>query len=301
MATVLTAAGAQPVQRVEWGPALAGALIAAALGTVMIAFGAAIGLSLTSPWPAASGLSAWATAIFVTYWTAMVQVLTFAVGGYLAARLLTPTALTVDDRSLRDGFHGLLVWALGVIFMAVIAAAGSSLAVSSASTVASGTAAGAGAAMGGPAGRAAVNPSDYAVDLLLRPVAGATPPGGAQARPGDDGALRADLGRVFAGVIRNRELTVRDRDYLAQVVATRTGAAPEDARRRVTEAVNEARDLEIRAREQADKARKATVVAGFTAAATLLIGLAAACAAGVFGGRQRDDNAPFHLWGRPIW
>jgi hypothetical protein len=186
--------------------------------------------------------------------------------------------------------------------MAALAAFGGALAAGSASRVAAGAAAGTGAAMSGSARTATstINPADYAVASLLRPVAGATP-SAASPTLGDETLARADLSRVFTSVIRNRELTARDRDYLTQVVVARTGASEDDARRRVTEAVNEARDLEIAARQAADQARKSAVLAGFTAAAALLIGLAAACVAAVFGGRQRDDNLPVQIWGRQIW
>jgi hypothetical protein len=300
MATLVQDPGSTLVSRIEWGPVIAGALVAAALGTIVITFGSAVGLSLTSPWPG-SGLSLWATAIFVVYWSVVAQILSFAAGGYLSARLRSGNGRVGDEARFDDGMHGLLMWAVGVLMMASLAAFGAALAAGTASRVAAGAAAGTGAAMSGPSGTAAgsINPADYAVATLLRPVAGATPPANAQGPA--DALTRADLNRVFSSVVRNRELTIRDRDYLAQVVIGRTGASEEDARRRVTDAVNEARDLEIRARQAADQARKAAVLAGFAAAAALLIGLAAACAAAVFGGRQRDDNLPVQLWGRQIW
>jgi hypothetical protein len=302
MAAIVHDSGTISAPPIEWGPVVAGALVAAALGSVAIAFGAAVGLSLTSPWPG-SGISLWATLIFVTYWSVLVQILAFAAGGYLAARLRARTvSVAAGDRQFSDGVHGLLMWAVGVLMMALLVAFGSATAAGTASRLAAGTAAGAGAAMSGGSGpAAAVNPADFAVASLLRPVPGATPPATGGASGADDTLLRADLARTFGSVIRNRELTVRDRDYLAQVVSSRTGASQEDARRRVTDAVNEARDLEIKARAAADTARKSAVLAGFTTAAALLIGLAAACAAGVCGGRHRDENVPVNVWGRPIW
>jgi hypothetical protein len=288
--------------RIEWGPVIAGALVAAALGTIAIAFGGAVGLSLTSPWPG-SGISLWATGVFIVYWSVLVQVLSFAAGGFLAARLRSRITPAGHEGRFDDGVHGLLMWAVGVLMMAALAAFGGALAAGSASRMAAGAAAGTGAALSGQSSAAtpaAINPAEFAVATLLRPVAGATPPA-SPSNEGNEALTRADLGRVFSSVLRNRELTLRDRDYLAQVVVGRTGASEDEARRRVTEAVNEARDLEIRARQAADQARKSAVLAGFAAAAALLIGLAAACAAAVFGGRQRDENLPVQLWGRPIW
>lgn len=300
MATVLASATPVPASRVEWGPVLAGALIAAALGTIFIAFGGAVGLSLTSPWPN-SGITLWSSLVFVGYWSVMVQILTFAAGGYLAARLRSGVAARGEHNRFDDGAHGLLMWAIGIVMMALLAAFGSTVAAGNASRIAAGGAAGAGAAMSGPSSgaTAAINPSETATALLLRPVPGATP--APDAARGDDAALRADLARVFAGVIRNRELTTRDRDYLAGIVSTRTGASDADARQRVTDAVNEARDLEIRARDAADKARKASVIAGFTIAVGMLLGLAAACAAAVFGGTQRDEEVEVAVFGHRIW
>lgn len=300
MATVLASATPVAASRVEWGPVLAGALIAAALGTIFIAFGGAVGLSLTSPWPN-SGITLWSSLVFVGYWSVMVQILTFAAGGYLAARLRSGVTARGEHNRFDDGAHGLLMWAIGIIMMALLAAFGSTVAAGNASRIAAGGAAGAGAAMSGPStgAGAAINPSETATAFLLRPVPGAT--AAPDAARGDDAALRADLARVFAGVIRNSELTTRDRDYLAGIVSTRTGASEADARQRVTDAVNEARDLEIRARDAADKARKASVIAGFTIAVGMLLGLAAACAAAVFGGTQRDEEVEVAVFGHRIW
>lgn len=300
MATILASASPAATARIEWGPVIAGALVAAALGTIAIAFGGAVGLSLTSPWPN-SGISLWSSLVFVGYWSVVVQIMSFAAGGYLAARLRSGVAMRGEHNRFDDGAHGLLMWAIGIIMMAILAAFGGTVAAGNASRIAAGGAAGAGAAMSGPSSSAtaAINPSETATALLLRPVPGATP--APDAARGDDAALRADLARVFASVVRNRELTTRDRDYLAGIVSARTGATEADARQRVTEAVNEARDLEIRARDAADKARKASVIAGFTLAVGMLIGLVAACAAAVLGGTQRDEETEVAIFGHRIW
>jgi len=131
---------------IDWAPVFAGAIGAAALGLVFIAFGAAIGLTLTSPWPG-SGLSLVATGIFVMYWTALVQIISFAAGGYIAGRL-RPAAAEIgkDERQFRDGAHGFLVWGVGVVMMALVTAFGGGVAARSGSTVAAGAAAGIGAA-----------------------------------------------------------------------------------------------------------------------------------------------------------
>src|SRR5688572_14148258 len=70
----------------DWGPVLGGAIGAAALSFLFLTFGGAIGLSITSPWPN-TGASAVTVAIVVGLWMAIVQIISFAAGGYLAGRL----------------------------------------------------------------------------------------------------------------------------------------------------------------------------------------------------------------------
>ena len=96
-------------------------------------------------------------------------------------------------------------------------------------------------------------------------------------------------------------MTARDRDYLTPVVANRTGLPEAEAQKRVDEAVTEAKNLEIKAREAADKARKTALITGFLAAASLLIGLAVACAGASLGGRHRDENRSPEFFGHRFW
>ena len=114
-------------------------------------------------------------------------------------------------------------------------------------------------------------------------------------------SLRAETTRIFRTAIDNRALTQRDRDYLAQVVAARAGLPEAEAQKRVDEAVREAQTLEVKAREAADKARKTAVITGFMAAASLLLGLAAACIGASLGGRHRTENLSPAFFGRRFW
>jgi len=245
-------------------------------------------------------------AIAVGVWAMVVQIGSFAAGGYLAGRMRGGWDGTVEERDFRDGTHGFLVWATGVVFGAlVLAIAGGATAFTAAqsgSMVAAGAASGA-AAQGTQA--LARSPSDYAVDLLLRP--GPAAAGGASATQtgaanrGSDENVRAESMRIFRSTIDNRSLTARDRDYLAQMVASRTGLPEAEAQKRVDEAVKEAQNLEIKAREAADKARKTALITGFMAAASLLLGLGAACVGASLGGRHRDENRSPEFFGRRFW
>ncbi len=282
----------------DWGPVLGGAVGAAALSFLFLTLGGAIGLSITSPWPS-SGASIVTVAIVVGLWMAIMQVASFAAGGYLAGRLRASWAdTTLVEHQFRDGAHGFMVWATGVVLGAILlgmtGAGALGILVQSGSLVAAGAASG--AAAKGTQGLA-TGPADYAVDLLLRPG-----PRVGQTQPAQNvDGVRTEAGRIFTSAIDNRAFTARDRDYLTQVVVARTGLPEVEAQRRVDAAVTEARDLEIKAREKAEKARKAALIAGFIAAATLLISLAAACAGASLGGRHRDENKSPEFLGYRFW
>ena len=82
---------------VDWGPIILGTLGALAIMVVLMTFGGALGLSVTSAQPYA-GLSAKALAVLAGLYAALVHVASFSAGGYLAGRLRTPwvTSDTVE-------------------------------------------------------------------------------------------------------------------------------------------------------------------------------------------------------------
>jgi len=154
---------------------------------------------------------------------------------------------------------------------------------------------------------------DAAVDSLLRPptaeVAAAdtpampaprTPSPAAGPSPGPSSAQIAQLpadsreaiNRTITAAVADGKLSVEDRRYLAQVVASRTGVPAAEAERRVDE-------VYAKAMSAVETARKAAVAAGLATATALLLGLAAAWYAAQRGGRHRDQNIPakFRLGG----
>jgi hypothetical protein len=138
--------------------------------------------------------------------------------------------------------------------------------------------------------------------MLLRP----TPrTGGAAQTTGasnqDAAALRNEIRRIFSSTIGNRELTERDRDYLAQVVSSRTGLSQEEAQSRVDSTIQDVQKFETQVRQKAETARKYGLISGFLAAASLLIGLAAAVGGAHLGGRHRDEGTVAHLFGHRFW
>ena len=189
MATIVEVSEGDAVARparfsyLEWGPVIAGALGAAAIALVFFTFGSAIGLSVVSPYPYA-GLSVTTFLVLAALFTALVQVGSFAAGGYLAGRMRSPWLSGVEsERQFRDGSHGFAVWAVGILIGAAIALSGAGgalkTAVQATATLSAGAVAGGGAAMGPAiADRVSMQPSDMAIDLLLRPA-----PGQMAARP----------------------------------------------------------------------------------------------------------------------
>ena len=107
---------------VAWPAVVAGAVAALALSFALLALAAGFGLAFVSPWPTVSGSHGDFTplvgsAIVVT------QVLSCALGGYLAGRLRTKwTSIHDHEVHFRDTVHGLLVWALSTALGVLLAA-----------------------------------------------------------------------------------------------------------------------------------------------------------------------------------
>ncbi len=297
VATPGTSVVQAPVRYLEWGPVIAGAIAAAAISFVLLAFGSALGLLAISPYPY-RGLSASTFLIVATLYAALVQVCSYAAGGYLAGRMRTPWPDIVEgERHFRDGAHGFAVWALGLlVFAAVVASGAGNIAkttTDAASKIASGAAQG---AAGGAAGGLSLSPADYGTDFVLRPGAKGTPNTPAA------NADRAPIARLFTASLESGSLSNDDRTYLAQTVADRTGLSQADAEKRVDQAFAQARQAEQKARDLANEARKKTALAGFATAATLALACAAACLAAGLGARDRDERtAPYWMGAARFW
>ena len=145
---------------VSWGAIAAGAVGAAALALLLIAFGAGLGLSAVSPW-SDSGVSASTFKTGTGIYLVIVAVMSSAVGGYLAARLRTKwVGVHTHEVFFRDTAHGFIAWAFATL-----------LSATALSSVTGYLANGAAAGVGGAASQAArsVNPADIYVDKLFRP------------------------------------------------------------------------------------------------------------------------------------
>jgi hypothetical protein len=311
-AAVIGAAG--PVRSVQWGAVILGALGATAISMVLLTFGAGLGLSATSAQPYA-GASAKAIAVISALYAAITMVAAFGAGGYVTGRMRLPATQELAEHEFRDGAHGFAVWALGIVIGGVVAVSGVSGAVKTAvqATAAIGGGAAAGAASNPALGQAALSmtPTDYAVDRLLAPApvaapaaAGAAPAGAAPAA--GPAPTRADFAgpmtRVFAASLKSGQLEARDRTMLVQMVMQRTGMPQAEAEKRVDETYAELKTADQKARDAADAARKAALITAFAAAATLLLGCAAACVGASAGAKHRAENTEVVFFGsRRFW
>jgi hypothetical protein len=251
---------------VSWPAVFAGATVTAALAVVLVALGVGFGLESISPWPS-SGARATTLAVASIVWLVAMQVIASSIGGYLAGRLRTKWArVHTDEVFFRDTAHGFLSWALASVALAAFLASGVAALgrASSAETASS----------AGQADRIAGAESFY-VDALFRssrPVVAAA---------GSPDTVRAEAGRVLTRILGRDDREADDRNYLVQLVSTRTGLGNAEATRQVDDVIG-------RARADLDAARKTAARISLWSFLALLIGAFCASYAATIGGRQRD-------------
>ena len=268
--TVETVEFATPVEEsrtISWVAVVAGAIAAAALTLVLLAFGAGMGFSAVSPW-GNSGVSANTFQIGTGLYLIVVAMLASTIGGYIAGRLRTKwVGVHTHEVYFRDTAHGFLAWALATVLSAAFLAA-------AASNIAGGASSGLATVSAGSS-----SPVDYYVDALLR--------SNPTASPNTTGleATRREIARIFMTGLRDGDVPAPDRTYVAQVVAARTGLSQTDAEKRVSDVTNQAKTA-------LDNARKAAAKLSLWLTASLLIGAFAASLAATEGGYLRDNWPP---------
>jgi hypothetical protein len=251
---------------INWPAIISGALAATAVSFILYTFAAGLGLAIASPTPSwrdgsvALGLL---SGIFILMTTAA----SFGFGGYVTGLLRSPwTAST--EHEFRDGFHGLLMWALAVAMGAFLAAATA-------------------AALASRSAPAAMVPNTttgepiiaYDLDRLFRsekPVPAA-----------EMSYSRAEASRIALAASGRPGMRPEDRTHLARVVAGRTGIAAAEAERRVDEFIG-ASSRAIK------RARRSVILVAFMTATGLLLGAAVAWIGAAMGGSHRDGT-PFSL------
>lgn len=263
----------------SWGAVLAGTAVAAATTLVLALVGSGIGLYAASPF-SGGGPDASTFAVSAGIWLIVMQWLSSGLGGYVAGRLRTPWTSTRGDEVLfRDTAHGVLAWAVATLLTVMMF---SHAATGLVSTAARGAAAVSGSAV--QAAASAVGPvSEYDLDRLLRPSQPTALPGPDQSQIG------SEIASIVTRGIRTGDIPQADRNYLAQVVAARTAVTPEEARARVDQLIQGARETARQAAQAAEAARKTSARVALFTALSMLIGALIAGAAAGYGGKARDE------------
>ena len=262
---------------IEWSPIVLGALAATALSSVLLGFGATIGLGISSTAPTWRDASA-ALTILSGLYLILQAIISFGLGGYIAGRLraaggtvarATVADTVVEQTEQADGVHGLGAWALAVVMGALLAALIGAATVSRTSP-----------ARSAPQATAAEPLLSYELDRLFR---------AARRAPNVDlSAERAEAGRILLTTSSHSGVSSDDRTYLIQQVGALTGLSPADSERRVDNTLGNARTA-------IQRSRRSTIIVAFSIAAAVLLGAVAAWAAAAAGGRHRD-GAPAPDW-----
>jgi len=252
---------------VSWAAVIGGGFVTAALSLILLALGTGLGLSSVSPW-SNIGASTSTIGTAAILWLILMQIISSSMGGYLAGRLRTKWAsIHTDEVYFRDTAQGFLAWAVALVITAAFLASAAASMVGAAASSADGKVAGV------QAEQPELGPNGYFIDTLFR--SDSTKP------DANSAAVRSETGRIFANALRQGDVPVSDRSYLAQLVAARTGLSQPDADKRVS-------DVFARAQQTAETARKAVAHSLLWAFLALLIGAFCASFAATLGGRQRD-------------
>jgi len=267
----------------SWSAIFAGALVAIAVSVVLFALGSGLGFAAVSPWQS-QGVSATTFAVTTAIWFIVVQWLSSAVGGYIAGRLRTRWLGThPHEVFFRDTAHGFVTWALATVLVAALVVVSVTATIGGGVHAASTVAAGAAQADTG----AGTPTYAYGMDRLFRPADPAT--ASANAPVGSD--PRSEVAHVVAQALTtDGNVSESDRMFLAGVVAARTGAAPDEAQRRVNDFIATANQAKDQVKAAADSARKVAAKTALFAALAMAIGAFIACLTAVIGGRLRDEH-----------
>lgn len=285
MVDVVAAPARAGTSYIEWSAVFAGALVASAISFVLLTAGAAVGLSLISPYGGQSHAKTAAT--MAVFWSVAVPILSFLVGGYVAGRMRTALSdASTEEVQFRDGMHGFLVWALGIVAATLLAFLAAGIAVQSSAQVAAGAAGNESATLAPVIDTmfGATTPSSEAPNPAGSPLPGAAPAFGERGTvPESD--IRAMVARTLIAAAGTRQLAPAQKRTLGQVLSERTGISQADAERRVDQAFKDALNA-------LETARRAAVLAALVTATAMLVSLLAAWYAAKNGGRHRDANIP---------
>jgi hypothetical protein len=252
---------------VSWSAVIAGAFATAALSLILLALGTGLGLSSVSPY-SGSGISASTVGKSAIIWLIVMEILSSAMGGYLAGRLRTKWAsIHNDEVYFRDTAHGFLAWATAFVITVAFLATAATTMIGSGSSPTNPVRSGQPRAEG-------LDPNTYFVDSLFR--VDASKPDSTNA------ATPVEAGAIFAHALAQGEISAADKSYLDQLVSARTGLPQTEADKRIS-------DVFSNAQQSVESARKATAHTLLWIFLALLIGAFCASFSATIGGRQRDN------------
>lgn len=103
----------------QWGAIFGGIAIASAISVVLTQFGAGAGLTVGDPM-LDDGTVSWVVLV-AGLWTVLVAIASASAGGYLCGRMRARFGdATADEIEVRDGVHGLVVWAGATLIVVAI-------------------------------------------------------------------------------------------------------------------------------------------------------------------------------------
>ena len=108
-----TSENTQGVSYVEWSAVIAGSVLACAVSLVLFQFGNALGLSVVR-FQHDDNITA-GKIFAVGLWLLWVQLMASMAGGYLAGRMRGTWGTNNHESEIRDGAHGLMVWATSTL------------------------------------------------------------------------------------------------------------------------------------------------------------------------------------------
>ena len=233
-----------------------------AVGTfsVFAAFGSAIGLALV---PSASEDRVTGTGLLVAaaLWALWVQLSSYMAGGYITGRLRQRIGdAKPHEVEIRDGAHGLVMWAVGVVLASLIAGWIAMAGGSAEANIAGGA------------------DAQYYAERLMRPQTAVAQP--------DASISMSAAGTTQAAALLTRITAISndaDQAFLISEVASKAGVPEAEAKTRVEQTIAEMKTA-------ADKARRFGIVLAFFTAVSLLLSAVSAWWAAAKGGEHRDQG-----------
>lgn len=266
------------LRRISWGAVFAGVFMGTSVHFLLSLLGAGIGLTTIDPGPGGETPSAMALGISSAIWWTVSNLIALFIGGFAAARLSGLPWRT-------DGiWHGVLTWAVMLVFMAILLTSAVGNLVGGAFNML-------GAAIGGTAQMttqmmpATERGEDGVLTQMEQWVDQLLAPQGPQALPSD--TARRQLAQALWSMVTNEGPAVdQARERAITLIARQTGVTVEQARSQLQAIEQQLQEWARQAAEAADAAANAaaqTAIWGFVA---FILGAVAGGAGGLFGARR---------------